>query len=78
MEDKKKYECEVGLYAEEYMTGIVYLTENEYKLVKHVTNPNNWERVDGGGYCGSFGIRCEELDTKYGAIMNSITDWSID
>lgn len=70
--DKKKYECKVGLYAEQDMTGIIYLTEDEYKLVKHVTNPDNWEHIDGGGYCGSFGIRCEELDAKYEAITNSM------
>lgn len=76
--DKTKYRCEVGLYAEEEMTGIVYLTENEYKLVKHITNPNNWGHVDGGGYCGSFCITCEELDAKYVAMMDSITSWTID
>ena len=76
--DKKKYECKVGLYAEQDMTGIIYLTEDEYKLVRHVTNPDNWEHIDGGGYCGSFGIRCEELDAKYKAMTNSMISWSID
>ena len=31
-----------------------------------------------GGYCGSFGIRCEELDAKYEAMTNSMISWSID
>ena len=76
--DKHKYRCYVGLYAEEDMTGIIYLTEDEYKLVRHVTNPNNWEHVNGGGYCGSFCITCEELDAKYEETMESIMNWSID
>ena len=76
--DKPKYRCEVGLYAEEDMTGIIYLTEDEYKLVRYVTNPNNWEHVNGGGYCGSFCITCEELDVKYEETMDSMTNWSID
>ena len=78
MADNKKYECNVGLYAEQDMTGVIYLTENEYKLVRHATNPENWEHVDGGGYCGSFCITCEELDAKYEAMINSMNSWTID
>ena len=76
--DKKKYECKVGLYAEEDTTGVIYLTEDEYKLVRYVTNPDNWEHVDSGVYCGSFCITCEDLDAKYEAMINSMNSWTID
>lgn len=78
MADKKKYECKVGLYAEWDTTGIIYLTEDEYKLIRHATNPENWEHVNVGEYCGSFCITCEELDTKYEAMINSMNSWAID
>ena len=78
MADKKKYECKVGLYAEGDTTGIIYLTEDEYKLIRHATNPENWEHVNVGGYCGSFRITCEELDAKYEAMINSMNSWAID
>ena len=78
MADKKKYECKVGLYAEQDMTGVIYLTEDEYKLVRHVANPDNQEHVDGGGYCGSFCITCEELDAKYETMINPMNNWTMD
>jgi hypothetical protein len=60
----KKYKCEVSLNAEEAMSGIVYLTKNEYEIVKRVSDPSTWERVMGGGWCGSFCISCSELDKE--------------
>lgn len=62
----KKYKCDLALSAEGETTGYMYLTEEEYNIVKRVVNINNWESLDYEAWCGSLSIYCEELEIGEG------------
>lgn len=59
---QEKYKCDLSLSAEDNATGYMYLTREEYEIVKKVSNIANWENFEGGGWCGIFSIYCEELE----------------
>lgn len=58
----KKYKCDLALSAEGDATGCMYLTREEYDIVKKVTNTANWENFEDEGWSGRFIIYCEELE----------------
>ena len=62
--ENKKYLCDLSLMAEGCTFGQMWLTKEEYEIVKRVTDTRNWENLDAETWCGSFYISCEELDAK--------------
>lgn len=52
----KKYRYNVGLSAEEDLTGTIDLTKKEAENVAYAANTNNWKNCCGGGWCGRFWI----------------------
>lgn len=61
---QKKYKCDLGLSAEGVATGYMYLTEEEYNIVKKVSDTANWECFYDEGWSGSFGMYCKELEER--------------
>ena len=61
---EKTYKCDLILSAEGNATGYVYLTEDEYNIVKKVANTSNWQDFEDEGWSGTFGIYCEELEER--------------
>ena len=60
--EEKKYKCYLTISGEDYSTGTMMLTKEEYEIVKRVTNSNNWDNADIGLWSGNFWIECEELE----------------
>lgn len=61
---KKLYCCELEYNAEGRCSGYMYLTKQEYEIVKEVVNTDNWSDVNDEGWSGSMSIYCEELEEK--------------
>ena len=58
----KKYKCDLCLDAEDWTTGTMMLTKEEYEIVKRVTDISNWDDLEEGSWSGHFYISCEELE----------------
>lgn len=58
------YRCDLCYSAEDECTGYMYLTREQYQLVKIVANTANWSCVDDGGYSGRLSIYCKKLEEK--------------
>ena len=62
MKDGGFYLCDLRYSAEGDCTGYMYLTEQEYEIVKRVVNTCNWQHVNDEGYAGSLSIYCKALE----------------
>lgn len=60
----KKYKCDLTISAEDYTTGTMMLTAEEYEIVKRVTDIGNWNDLDAEPWSGRFSIYCEELENE--------------
>ena len=62
IKNSKKYKCDLCLDAEDWTTGTMMLTKEEYEIVKRVTDISNWDDLEEGSWSGHFYISCEELE----------------
>lgn len=56
-------ECRIRLRAEDNISGSVFLTKQEYEIVKKTIDQRNWSNVKAdGNWTGSIDIYCEEFE----------------
>ena len=57
--------CRVVFSAEDEMSGIIDITQEEYEVISYALNPNNWDNVTGSSrYCGGASIEIVDDDEE--------------
>ncbi len=64
MSKSVKYKCYLRYSAEGDTTGYMYLTAEEYEIVKRVVDSDNWKDVVDEGWSGGLSIFCPALEKR--------------
>ena len=61
--DKDIKECKISYLGQDEVTGSVFLTKQEYEIMKKNMNPKNWyNKVESGIYSPIVDIFCKEFE----------------
>lgn len=73
---EKMYKVELEITGDDYTNGTMMMTEDQYRFLQRVCDPDNWDNMETGEYASSFCLHCEELDPEplatatFGAIFD--------